>query len=113
MGLILFAGSTLLLAFDDALVPVGFCLMLPVACSNIVIQSLVPEALREREIISVLDDRRGCGAAEGAVGGSNRHATWVSSDDELGNDHLWGSFLLPIEHRQQVLKDIVARREQS
>jgi hypothetical protein len=72
MGLILFAGSTLLLAFDDALVPVGFCLMLPVACSNIVIQSLVPEALREREIISVLDDRRGCGAAEGAVGGSNR-----------------------------------------
>src|ERR1700722_6086859 len=45
-GLTLFAGSPHLWFSPMLLVPVGFCFMLPIACSNIVMQTVVPDALR-------------------------------------------------------------------
>ena len=48
VSLLLFAWSTSLLLSAAALVPVGFCMMLQMASSNTLIQSMVPDALRGR-----------------------------------------------------------------
>ena len=48
VSLLLFAWSTSLWLSAAALVPVGFCMMLQMASSNTLIQSMVPDALRGR-----------------------------------------------------------------
>ena len=48
VSLMLFASSTTLWLSAAALVPVGFCMMLQMASSNTLIQSMVPDALRGR-----------------------------------------------------------------
>ena len=48
VSLMLFASSTTLWLSAAALVPTGFCMMLQMASSNTLIQSMVPDALRGR-----------------------------------------------------------------